>query len=248
MGLLHCATAGYVSGDVAHETLSTPLEPTWGCRYIIDAAGQKLGRLATLAATYVRGKHAPTYSPSMDMGAMLVIINAEQVIMSGDKMNQKTYMRHVNGKPGSYTIEPFKELQNRIPERIIEKAVYGMLPKGRLGRRIRLNMKVLLPLLLSILVTLCAGFTDSPEVLSSSTVACHEPAPGLPCLIHPFVVLSTRCSTVSCSKSCSLLLRASPVPLEKCSKTESLETSLFGNGLQGRLYPNRSNNTGASVM
>lgn len=78
----------------------------------------------------------------MDMGAMLVVINAEQVIMSGDKMEQKTYMRHVNGKPGSYTIESFKNLQARIPERIVEKAVYGMLPKGRLGRRIRLNMKV----------------------------------------------------------------------------------------------------------
>jgi large subunit ribosomal protein L13 len=114
-------------------------------RYIIDAAGQKLGRLATLAATYVRGKHQPTYHPAMDMGGMLVIINADKVIMSGDKMNQKTYMRHVNGKPGSYTIESFKDLQARIPERIIEKAVYGMLPKGRLGRRIRLNMKVLLP-------------------------------------------------------------------------------------------------------
>jgi large subunit ribosomal protein L13 len=112
-------------------------------RYIIDAAGQKLGRLATVAATYIRGKHEPSYSPSMDMGAMLIIINAEQVIMSGDKMNQKTYMRHVNGSPGSYTIEAFKDLQKRIPERIIEKAVYGMLPKGRLGRRIRLNMKVL---------------------------------------------------------------------------------------------------------
>lgn len=119
--------------------------PLW-FRYIIDAAGQKLGRLATLAATYVRGKHSPTYSPSMDMGAMLVVINAEQVIMSGDKMEQKTYMRHVNGKPGSYTIESFKNLQARIPERIVEKAVYGMLPKGRLGRRIRLNMKVCLPI------------------------------------------------------------------------------------------------------
>ncbi|KAF8071127.1 RPL13 [Scenedesmus sp. PABB004] len=110
--------------------------------YIIDAEGQTLGRLATLAATYVRGKHQPTYSPSMDMGAYVVVINADKVVVTGNKAADKTYFRHVNGRPGSWRIESFNELQKRIPERIIERAVKGMLPKGRLGRDIRLHLKV----------------------------------------------------------------------------------------------------------
>ncbi|KAI8472805.1 MAG: plastid ribosomal protein L13 [Monoraphidium minutum] len=110
--------------------------------YIIDAEGQTLGRLATLAATYVRGKHLPTYSPSMDMGAYVVVINADKVTVTGNKAAAKTYFRHVNGRPGSWTIETFNQLQQRIPERIIEKAVKGMLPKGGLGRDIRLHLKV----------------------------------------------------------------------------------------------------------
>eukprot|EP00775_Hariotina_reticulata_P005250 gene5250-5485_t len=110
--------------------------------YIIDAEGQTLGRLATLAATYIRGKHSPTYAPSMDMGAYVVVINAEKVRVTGNKPTQKTYFRHVNGRPGSWKIETFNELQKRIPERIIEHAVKGMLPKGRLGRDIRLHLKV----------------------------------------------------------------------------------------------------------
>ncbi|GBF87502.1 50S ribosomal protein, chloroplastic [Raphidocelis subcapitata] len=110
--------------------------------YIIDAEGQTLGRLATLAATYIRGKHLPTYTPSMDMGAYVVVINADKVAVTGNKANAKTYFRHVNGRPGSYTVETFNELQRRIPERIVEKAVKGMLPKGSLGRDIRLHLKV----------------------------------------------------------------------------------------------------------
>lgn len=110
--------------------------------FIIDAEGQTLGRLATLAATYIRGKHLPTYHPAMDMGAYVVVINAEKVEVTGNKFNDKTYFRHVNGRPGSGTIETFRQLQQRIPERIIERAVKGMLPKGRLGRDIRLHLKV----------------------------------------------------------------------------------------------------------
>eukprot|EP00878_Enallax_costatus_P001070 GHUV01001207.1.p1 GENE.GHUV01001207.1~~GHUV01001207.1.p1 ORF type:complete len:219 (+),score=82.90 GHUV01001207.1:221-877(+) len=110
--------------------------------YIIDAEGQTLGRLATLAATYIRGKHLATYSPSMDMGSYVVVINADKVTVTGNKANAKTYFRHVNGRPGSWKIETFNELQRRIPERIIEHAVKGMLPKGRLGRDIKLHLKV----------------------------------------------------------------------------------------------------------
>ena len=78
----------------------------------------------------------------MDMGAMLIVINAEKVTVTGAKFDDKLYKRHVNGLPGSMKIETFKELQARYPEKIVEKAVFGMLPKGRLGNRIKLNMKV----------------------------------------------------------------------------------------------------------
>lgn len=78
----------------------------------------------------------------MDMGAMLIIVNAEKVTVTGRKFDDKLYKRHVNGLPGSMKQETFKQLQARIPERIIEKAVFGMLPKGRLGQKIKLNMKV----------------------------------------------------------------------------------------------------------
>ncbi|PNW81880.1 hypothetical protein CHLRE_06g264350v5 [Chlamydomonas reinhardtii] len=110
--------------------------------YVIDAEGQTLGRLASLAALYIRGKHLPTYTPSMDMGAYVIVINADKVTVSGKKPAAKTYFRHVTGRPGSWTIESFNELQARLPERIIERAVKGMLPKGALGRDIKLHLKV----------------------------------------------------------------------------------------------------------
>lgn len=110
--------------------------------YIIDAEGQTLGRLATLAAMHIRGKHLPTYTPSMDMGGYVVVINAEKVQVTGRKFDDKLYRRVNVGRPGSMKVETFKELQARLPERIIEKAVYGMLPKGRLGKDIRLHLKV----------------------------------------------------------------------------------------------------------
>lgn len=113
-----------------------------GCRYIIDADGQRLGRVASLIARYLRGKHLPTYTPSMDMGSRLIIINCEKIIVLGRKTDDKLYRRHTTGRPGSMKVETFRQMQARIPERIIEEAVWGMLPKGRLGRRIKLNMSV----------------------------------------------------------------------------------------------------------
>lgn len=110
--------------------------------YIIDAQGQTLGRLAALAAHHIRGKHMPTFTPSMDMGGYVVVINAEQVLVTGNKFNQKLYRRHTTGRPGSMKIETFKDLQARIPERIIEKAVKGMLTRGRLGNALFRHLKV----------------------------------------------------------------------------------------------------------
>jgi large subunit ribosomal protein L13 len=110
--------------------------------YIIDAEGQTLGRLANLVATYIRGKNLATYTPSMDMGGYVIVINAEKVKVTGKKFTDKTYFSAVNGVPGSAKLESFKDLQKRLPERIIERAVRGMLPKGALGRDIRLHCKV----------------------------------------------------------------------------------------------------------
>ena len=109
---------------------------------MIDAAGLRLGRLSTLVATYLRGGNVGSYSPSMNMGTYVVVINADQVQVSGQKFEQKLYKRHETGRPGSMKEESFKALQARIPERIIEKAVKGMLPKNRMGRELFTQLKV----------------------------------------------------------------------------------------------------------
>ena len=110
--------------------------------YIIDAEGQTLGRLASLAANVIRGKISAGYTPSMDMGSFVIVINAEKVEVTGRKENDKMYFKHVNGRPGSWRMESLRDLRTRIPERIVEKAVKGMLPKGRLGNRLFHHLKV----------------------------------------------------------------------------------------------------------
>ncbi|HHP7230544.1 MAG TPA: 50S ribosomal protein L13 [Xenococcaceae cyanobacterium] len=114
------------------------LEQKW---YVIDAAEQRLGRLATEIAMILRGKNKPTYTPHMDTGDFVVVINAEKVVVTGRKGQQKLYHRH-SGRPGGMKTETFDQLQARIPERIIEKAVKGMLPKNSLGRKLFTKLKV----------------------------------------------------------------------------------------------------------
>ncbi|KAK6774784.1 hypothetical protein RDI58_030023 [Solanum bulbocastanum] len=109
--------------------------------YIIDASDKILGRMASTIAIHMRGKNLATYTPSVDMGAFVIVINAEKVAVSGKKRSQKLYRRH-SGRPGGMTVETFDQLQQRIPERIIEHAVRGMLPKGRLGRQLFTHLKV----------------------------------------------------------------------------------------------------------
>lgn len=120
--------------------LPTPetLEQKW---YVVDAADQRLGRLATEIATILRGKNKPTFTPHMDTGDHVVVINAEKVVVTGRKREQKLYRRH-SGRPGGMKVETFENLQARIPERIIEKAVKGMLPKNALGRKLFTHLKV----------------------------------------------------------------------------------------------------------
>ncbi|OWM88565.1 50S ribosomal protein L13, chloroplastic [Punica granatum] len=109
--------------------------------YIVDASDKILGRLASTIAIHIRGKNLATYTPSVDMGAFVIVVNAEKVAVSGKKRTQKLYRRH-SGRPGGMKVETFNQLQQRIPERIIEHAVRGMLPKGRLGRALFNHLKV----------------------------------------------------------------------------------------------------------
>lgn len=117
---------------------SETLDQKW---YVVDATDQRLGRLATEIAMILRGKKKPTYTPNMDTGDFVIVINAEKVIVTGRKPQQKLYRRH-SGRPGGMKQETFEQLQKRIPERIIEKAVKGMLPKNTLGRRLFTKLKV----------------------------------------------------------------------------------------------------------
>ena len=114
------------------------LEHKW---YVVDAEGQRLGRLATEVANILRGKNKPTFTPNMDTGDFVVVINAEKVIVTGRKNEQKLYRRH-SGRPGGMKTETFDQLQQRIPERIVEKAVKGMLPKNTMGRKLFTKLKV----------------------------------------------------------------------------------------------------------
>lgn len=117
---------------------SETLEQKW---YVIDAADQRLGRVATTIANILRGKNKPEFTPHMDTGDFVVVINAEKIVVTGRKTEQKLYRRH-SGRPGGMKVETFQQLQQRIPERIIEKAVKGMLPKNALGRRLFTKLKV----------------------------------------------------------------------------------------------------------
>ncbi|MGL5020575.1 MAG: 50S ribosomal protein L13 [Mycoplasmatales bacterium] len=102
--------------------------------FIIDATGLTVGRLSTEVATLLRGKHKPTYTPSMDGGDNVIIINADKVVFTGNKMKDKKYYRHT-GHPGGLKSETAEKIMQRAPERIMESAVKGMLPKNILGRQ-----------------------------------------------------------------------------------------------------------------
>ena len=104
--------------------------PKW---FVVDAEGKTLGRLATEVSKLLRGKEISYFTPGVDQGNYVVILNAGKITVSGNKELQKLYYRN-SQRPGSLKIETFKQLRNRIPSRIIEKAVWGMLPKGVLGR------------------------------------------------------------------------------------------------------------------
>lgn len=109
--------------------------------YVIDAEGQVLGRLATQIATVLRGKHKPIFSPHLDTGDHVIVINAEKVKLTGKKVEKKRYFRHT-GYPGGGRWDTVRELRDSHPDRIIRKAIKGMLPKNRLGRAQIRKLKV----------------------------------------------------------------------------------------------------------
>lgn len=108
---------------------------------VVDATDMPLGRLASEIAVVLRGKHRPTYTPNADTGDFVVVINAEKVRLTGDKLNQKMMYTH-SGIPGGFKAESYRHLLDRRPELAIERAVRGMLPKTTLGRKIRTKLKV----------------------------------------------------------------------------------------------------------
>ncbi|HEY9802673.1 MAG TPA: 50S ribosomal protein L13 [Leptolyngbyaceae cyanobacterium] len=114
------------------------LERDW---YVVDATDKRLGRLASEIAMILRGKNKAHYTPHLDTGDFVIVVNAEKVAVTGKKRTQKLYRRH-SGRPGGMKTETFAKLQQRLPERILEHAVKGMLPKNSLGKQLFTKLKV----------------------------------------------------------------------------------------------------------
>ncbi|MCB0478603.1 MAG: 50S ribosomal protein L13 [Crocinitomicaceae bacterium] len=108
---------------------------------VVDAEGQSLGRLASKVAYVIRGKHKPSYTPHADCGDNVIVINADKVMLSGNKLEDKDYIRHT-GYPGGQRILSVKEMFDKHPERVVEKAVKGMLPGNKLGNKLYRNLRV----------------------------------------------------------------------------------------------------------
>ncbi len=126
------------SGRITKFVRKQEVERRW---WVVDAAGKTLGRLASQVARLLRGKHTPFFSPHVDCGDFVIVINAAQVRVEGKRRTKKEYFRYT-GYPGGARFETFRELLRRRPEAVIEHAVWGMLPKGRLGRRLIRKLKV----------------------------------------------------------------------------------------------------------
>ncbi len=114
------------------------IERKW---WVVDAAGRPLGRISTEIARVLRGKHKPMYTPHLDTGDHVVVVNASQVMLTGNKADTKTYFRH-SGYMGGERFIPYRRMAAAHPERIIEMAVKGMLPKNALGRAMYKKLKV----------------------------------------------------------------------------------------------------------
>ena len=119
-------------------TKPADIERKW---YVVDADGETLGRLATKIAVILRGKHKPIYSPSVDCGDYVIVLNADKITVTGQRLDQKVYYRH-SGYPGGIRSITLREQLEKHPTRPIELAVKGMLPKNKLGRKMLKKLKV----------------------------------------------------------------------------------------------------------
>ena len=114
------------------------IERKW---YVVDAEGMVLGRLASQVAAILRGKNKPTFTPHFDTGDYVIVINADKVVLTGNKEDQKEYKRY-SGYTGGQKITKFKDMQAKYPERIVEHAIVGMLPHNKLGRQMAKKLRV----------------------------------------------------------------------------------------------------------
>jgi large subunit ribosomal protein L13 len=121
-----------------HVVKGADIQRNW---YVVDAEGQNLGRLATRIATVLRGKHKPTYTPGLDVGDYVIVINADKITVTGNKLDKKKYYRP-SLHPGGLKEITMRRMLQTHPDRIIERAVRGMLPKNRLGRAMFKKLKV----------------------------------------------------------------------------------------------------------
>lgn len=125
-----------INKNVTH--FNSNIEKKW---YIVDAANQTLGRLSSKIAYTLQGKNDINYAPNMNNNAHIIIINSRLIQVTGNKKTQKKYKRH-SGRPGNLKIETFDKLQKRLPNKILEKAIKGMLPKNSLGRKMFTQIKI----------------------------------------------------------------------------------------------------------
>jgi large subunit ribosomal protein L13 len=114
------------------------IERAW---FVVDAEGMSLGRLSTRVAAVLRGKHKPTFAPHLDTGDFVIVVNADKVTLKGSKLEQKRYHRH-SGYPGGLTSVPFLTMLDKKPTEVVERAVFGMLPKNKIGRVMGKKLKV----------------------------------------------------------------------------------------------------------
>ena len=124
--------------EKTYVTKAKDIQRDW---YVVDAEGQNLGRLATRIATVLRGKHKPIFTPGLDCGDFVIVVNAGKITVTGNKLEEKTYYRHSNYPGGLKSISLRDQLEQH-PTRVLEAAVKGMLPRGRLGRALLKKLKI----------------------------------------------------------------------------------------------------------
>jgi len=141
LGILSYLINKFIVDTLSYKTISGNVATANKQWFVVDAEGQTVGRLASKVAKLIRGKHKVNYTPHADCGDNVIIINAEKVSFSGTKLVNKEYVRYT-GYPGGQRFTSAKEMLEKHPERLIEKAVKGMLPKNKLGSRLFTNLKV----------------------------------------------------------------------------------------------------------